>query len=81
ANSVTSDEIDFTEGIKQMLSTSTLLTGGSWRMDASMVVVNSADWGRFSAIRLYKGKTYYIYNARGFFTWFISLDGKTKLHQ
>ncbi|MGC4386964.1 hypothetical protein ABXW34_14040, partial [Streptococcus suis] len=41
----------------------------------------SADWGRFSAIRLYKGKTYYIYNARGFFTWFISLDGKTKLHQ
>ncbi|HHT7773529.1 TPA: hypothetical protein ACT2GI_000314 [Streptococcus suis] len=78
-NEVTADNIDFVQGIQQMLTQQ--IAGSTWMWNSGIKTYSSADWARYMPINLIKGKTYYIYNARGYFSHIVSIDGKRHLRQ
>ena len=78
-NEVTADNIDFVQGIQQMLTQK--IAGSTWTWGSGIETYSSSDWARYMPINLIKGKTYYIYNARGYFSHIVSLDGKRRLRQ
>ncbi|HEL2203033.1 TPA: hypothetical protein TZE22_000320 [Streptococcus suis] len=78
-NEVTADNIDFVQGIQQMLTQQ--IAGSTWVWNSGIKTYSSADWARYMPINLIKGKTYYIYNARGYFSHIVSIDGKRHLRQ
>ena len=74
-NEVTADNIDFAQGIKQLLTDK--IAGSYWHNANGKIIFNqSADWGRFLSINLLKGKTYYIVGVRGYFTHITAVDGR-----
>lgn len=73
-NEVTADNIDFAQGIKQMLGER--ITGSVWLWNqTSMGTWTSNGWNRYLPFALIKNKTYYLVNVRGTFTYAISSDG------
>lgn len=72
-NEVTADNIDFVKGIKQMLIQK--VNGSSWIWKNSIATFESPNWARYMPVNLLKGKTYYIYNARGYLSYIVSADG------
>lgn len=73
-NEVTADNIDFAQGIKQMLGER--ITGGVWLWNqTSMGTWTTNGWNRYLPFALIKNKTYYLVNVRGTFTYAISSDG------
>ena len=79
-NEVTADNVDFVQGIQQMLVQK---VGGApwWWNNNSITTYESAHWERYMPINLIKGKTYYIYNARGYFSYIVSIDGTRCIKQ
>lgn len=77
-NEVTADNIDFAQGIKQMLGER--ITGSVWLWNqTSMGTWTSNGWNRYLPFALIKNKTYYLVNVRGMFTYAISSDGSRLL--
>lgn len=77
-NEVTADNIDFAQGIKQMLGER--ITGGVWLWNqTSMGTWTSNGWNRYLPFALIKNKTYYLVNVRGTFTYAVSSDGSRLL--
>lgn len=77
-NEVTADNIDFAQGIKQMLGGR--ITGGVWLWNqTSMGIWTSNGWNRYLPFALIKNKTYYLVNVRGVFTYAVSSDGSRLL--
>lgn len=77
-NEVTADNIDFAQGIKQMLGER--ITGSVWLWNqTSMGTWTSNGWNRYLPFALIKNKTYYLVNVRGTFTYAISSDGSRLL--
>lgn len=73
-NEVTADNIDFAQGIKQMLTDR--ITGTFWVENNGKIINDVAGgWSRYLPVNLYKGKTYYIVGVRGFLTYVTSADG------
>lgn len=65
----------------QTLSSRQLLTGktngSAWYWNNNAIgTINSGDWARYPEVNLKKGETYYLFKARGFFTYAMSLDKK-----
>lgn len=77
-NEVTADNIDFAQGIKQMLGER--ITGSVWLWNqTSMGTWTSNGWNRYLPFALIKNKTYYLANVRGTFTYAVSSDGSRLL--
>lgn len=76
-NEVTADNIDFVQGIQQMLIQK--VDGSAWWWNGKINTHTSADWARYMPINLTKGKTYYIFNARGYFSHIVSADGNRQI--
>lgn len=77
-NEVTADNIDFAQGIKQMLGER--ITGSVWLWNqTSMGTWTSNGWNRYLPFALIKNKTYYLVNVRGTFTYAVSSDGSRLL--
>lgn len=77
-NEVTADNIDFAQGIKQMLGER--ITGSVWLWNqTSMGTWTSNGWNRYLPFVLIKNKTYYLVNVRGTFTYAVSSDGSRLL--
>lgn len=75
SNEVTADNIDFAQGIKQLLTDK--ITGTYWHNANGKIISNPNDtMGRFLPINVLKGKTYYIVNVRGYFTHITAVDGR-----
>ena len=73
-NEVTADNIDFAQGIKQMLTDR--ITGTFWVENGGKIISDiSATWSRYLPVNLYKGKTYYIVGVRGVLSYVTSVDG------
>lgn len=73
-NEVTADNIDFAQGIKQMLTDR--ITGTFWVENGGKIINDvAAGWSRFLPVNMYKGKTYYIVGVRGVLTYVTSADG------
>lgn len=73
-NEVTADNIDFAQGIKQMLTDR--ITGTFWVENNGKIINDVAGgWSRYLPVNLYKGKTYYIAGVRGVLTFVTSADG------
>lgn len=70
---VTADNIDFVQGIQQMLRQK--INGTYWVWGQKINSYISANWARYMPVNLIKGKTYYIYNARGYLSFIVSADG------
>lgn len=73
-NEVTADNIDFAQGIKQMLTDR--ITGTFWVENGGKIIsdVNNS-WSRYLPVNLLKGKTYYIVGVRGVLSFITSIDG------
>lgn len=79
-NEVTADNIDFAQGIKQMLTDR--ITGTFWVENGGKIINDvSANWSRYLPVNLLKGKTYYLKNIRGFLSYAVSADGKRVLRK
>lgn len=79
-NEVTADNVDFVQGIQQMLNQK--VGGAPWWWDNnSLTTIESENWERYMPVNLIKGKTYYIYNARGMFSYVVSIDGTRQIKQ
>ena len=78
-NEVNADNIDFVQGIQQMLVQK--IDGGTWMWKDKMSTFTADGWARYMPVKLLKGKTYYIFNARGFFSYIISADGTRQIKQ
>lgn len=77
-NEVTADNVDFAQGIKQMLGER--ITGSVWLWNqTSMGTWTSNGWNRYLPFALIKNKTYYLVNVRGTFTYAVSSDGSRLL--
>ena len=73
-NEVTADNIDFAQGIKQMLTDR--INGTFWVENGGKIISDVAGgWSRYLPVNLYKGKTYYIVGVRGVLTLVTSADG------
>lgn len=73
-NEVTADNIDFAQGIKQMLTDR--ITGTFWVENNGKIINDSNNgWSRYLPVNLYKGKTYYIVGVRGVLSYVTSVDG------
>ncbi|HBJ22440.1 MAG TPA: hypothetical protein DDY67_00035 [Streptococcus salivarius] len=73
-NEVTADNVDFAQGIKQMLTDR--ITGTFWVENGGKIISDvAAGWSRFLPVNMYKGKTYYIAGVRGVLTFVTSVDG------
>lgn len=73
-NEVTADNIDFAQGIKQMLTDR--ITGTFWVENGGKIIsdINNT-WSRYLPVNLLKGKTYYIVGVRGVLSYVTSVDG------
>lgn len=79
-NEVTADNIDFAQGIKQMLTDR--ITGTFWVENGGKIINDvSANWSRYLPVNLLKGKTYYLKNIRGFLSYAVSADGERVLRK
>ena len=78
-NEVTADNVDFVQGIQQMLAQK--VGGSAWVWNGEIRTYDSVDWARYMPIHLIKGKTYYIHNARGYFSHVVSIDGTRHIKQ
>ncbi|MDW8725804.1 hypothetical protein Q7W11_02205 [Streptococcus suis] len=76
-NEVTADNIDFVQGIQQMLIQK--VDGSAWWWNGKINTQTSADWARYMPVNLIKDKTYYIFNARGYFSYIVSADGARQI--
>lgn len=73
-NEVTADNVDFAQGIKQMLTDR--ITGTFWVENAGKIISDTNNtWSRYLPITMYKGKTYYIAGVRGVLSYITSVDG------
>lgn len=73
-NEVTADNIDFAQGIKQMLTDR--ITGTFWLDGNGQIKYSTAEgWTRYLPVNMYKGKTYYILGVRGVLSFVVSADG------
>lgn len=79
SDEVTVDNVDFVKGIKQMLSSK--IDDGTWTWNGHITVYNATGWSRYMPVHLIKGKTYYIYNVRGYFSHIVSVDGARRIKQ
>lgn len=53
------------------------INGSAWYWNNNAIgTINSGDWARYPEVTLKKGETYYLFKARGFFTYTMSLDKK-----
>ena len=53
------------------------INGSAWHWNNNALgKIDSGDWARYPEVTLKKGETYYIFKARGFFTYTVSLDKK-----
>lgn len=77
-NEVTADNIDFAQGIKQMLGERIAESVWLWNQ-TSMGTWTSNGWNRYLPFALIKNKTYYLVNVRGTFTYAVSSDGSRLL--
>lgn len=73
-NEVTADNVDFAQGIKQMLTDR--ITGTFWVENGGKIIsdINNT-WSRYLPVNLLKGKTYYIVGVRGVLSFITSVDG------
>lgn len=78
-NEVTADNVDFVQGIQQMLVQK--VDGSVWEWKGKITTFPGVDWARYMPIHLIKGKTYYIHNARGYFSHVVSIDGTRRIKQ
>lgn len=78
-NEVTADNVDFVQGIEQMLIQK--VDGAAWTWEEKINFYPSTHWARYMPINLIKGRTYYIYNARGYFSHIVSADGTRRIKQ
>ena len=78
-NEVSADNVDFVQGIQQMLVQK--VDGSVWEWKGEIRPYAGVDWARYMPIHLIKGKTYYIHNARGFFSHVVSIDGTRQIKQ
>lgn len=63
------------QGSRQLLSDK--INGSAWYWNNNALgKIDSGDWARYPEVTLKKGETYYIFKARGFFTYTLSLDKK-----
>lgn len=73
-NEVTADNIDFAQGIKQMLTDR--ITGTYWLENGGKIINDVQNtWSRYLPVNMYKGKTYYIVGVRGVLSYITSVDG------
>lgn len=73
-NEVTADNIDFAQGIKQMLTDR--ITGTFWVENNGKIISDvQSSWSRYLPVNMYKGKTYYIVGVRGVLSYITSVDG------
>ena len=73
-NEVTADNVDFAQGIKQMLTDR--ITGTFWVENGGKIINGTNNtWSRYLPITMYKGKTYYIAGVRGVLSYITSVDG------
>lgn len=79
SDEVTADNVDFVKGIKQMLSSK--IENSTWIWNSGISTYNEIGWTRYMPVNLIKGKTYYIYNVRGYFSHIVSLDGTRLIKQ
>ena len=79
-NEVSADNVDFVQGIQQMLVQK--VGGSAWVWQGGEIrPYASANWARYMPIHLIKNKTYYIHNARGYFSHVVSVDGTRQIKQ
>ena len=79
-NEVSADNVDFVQGIQQMLVQK--VGGSAWVWQGGEIrPYESANWARYMPIHLIKNKTYYIHNARGYFSHVVSVDGTRQIKQ
>lgn len=78
-NEVTADNVDFVQGIQQMLVQK--VDGSVWEWKGEISTYAGVDWARYMPIHLIKGKTYYIHNVRGYFSHVVSVDGTRQIKQ
>ncbi|NYS33235.1 hypothetical protein HZZ02_05505 [Streptococcus danieliae] len=80
ANEVNADNLDFTDGVKQMLDLNAVFRGRVhlWGNNGMGEFAEGSSTS-YPSIRLLAGKTYYLHNVRGVFTFYVSLDGKRLL--
>lgn len=73
-NEVTADNVDFAQGIKQMLTDR--INGTFWIENGGKIIsdINNT-WSRYLPVNLLKGKTYYIVGVRGVLSYITSVDG------
>ena len=63
------------QGSRQLLADK--INGSAWYWNNNALgKIDSGDWARYPEITLKKGETYYLFKARGFFTYTMSLDKK-----
>ena len=79
-NEVTADNVAFVQGIQQMLVQKVAGSVWEWK-EGEIRTFPGADWARYMPIHLIKGKTYYIHNARGYFSHVVSIDGTRQIKQ
>ena len=73
-NEVTADNVDFAQGIKQMLTDR--ITGTFWVENNGKIISDvQSSWSRYLPVNLLKGKTYYIVGVRGVLSFITSVDG------
>ena len=80
-NEVTADNVDFVQGIQQMLVQKVDGSAWNWGWNGEITTFPGVDWARYMPIHLIKGKTYYIHNARGYFSHVVSIDGTRRIKQ
>lgn len=78
-NEVSADNVDFVQGIQQMLIQK--VSGSAWTWNGEIRAYASVNWARYMPIHLIKGKTYYIHNVRGYFSHIVSVDGTRRIKQ
>lgn len=73
-NEVTADNVDFAQGIKQMLTDR--ITGTFWVENGGKIINGVQNtWSRYLPVNMYKGKIYYIVGVRGVLSYITSVDG------
>lgn len=72
-NEVTADNVDFTESIEQLLRDK--IDGSVYLWENQIKTWSANTWIRFMPFSIKKGRTYYLSNIRGIFSFAISTDG------
>lgn len=77
-NSITPSKLSFIDVKKNLLDSNKVIASKVWHWNGSAITTLADEGsGSFQAIRLKQNQKYSINNARGFFSYLISLDGKS----